>query len=148
MLWCVYRWKLWKWQRSRRKLVEAYQADYRKAVKSKLGNDALHDLKDAERWEVSLRNEEIETLTSDYLCEQASILQVPLPAWKSEDEQDGSWERTYQLQNWVLTRKGMAEVRAAIREEKAARHEVFLSWVTPLIGLIGALTGLIAIWKN
>jgi hypothetical protein len=55
-----------------------------------------------------------------------------------------------------FTSKGRAHVRKLIDEEKARRFEVKTLWVTKfwipllaaLIGIIGALTGLVAIWQH
>ena len=45
----------------------------------------------------------------------------------------------------VLTTAGVARVRKAIREERNARRERFLAWAPVLIGLVTAITGLLAV---
>ena len=54
-----------------------------------------------------------------------------------------------ELKRWpgkvYLSREGISEVRAMIRKDTKERHELMLPWLSLLIGLVGALTGLIAV---
>jgi hypothetical protein len=45
----------------------------------------------------------------------------------------------------VLTRKGINELRAAIRTELKGRSERFLMLTSGMIGVIGAITGLVSV---
>lgn len=148
MRWLTYRYKLRIRQRRRRIVVEAFQLDYERAVAEKLEPEAIRDLRRSEQWAVDLIDEEIDTLISDYYREQASRLLIPLPPLNADDDPDGCWERNHQLGNLVLTRKGIFQIRSAIRDEKSARRDSILVWVTPVLGVIGAITGLVAVWKN
>jgi len=65
----------------------------------------------------------------------------------TEDWREGpySWEDLF------LSRKGIASVRQAIREERKWRMEKRSSWivfVTAIAGLIGTLTGLLAVYRS
>lgn len=148
MKWLTYRYKLHLRQRRRQNVVERFQHDYIKAVADKLGSESIRDLRSSEQWQVELIDEEIDTLISDYYREQASRLLIPLPPLNADDDPDGCWERNHQLGNLVLTRKGISQIRAAIRDEISARRDSILVWVTPVLGVIGAITGLVAVWKN
>ena len=48
----------------------------------------------------------------------------------------------------ILTTAGFHSVRSAIREEKKRKREVFGFWFTIIIGFMGALIGVISVWKN
>jgi len=68
---------------------------------------------------------------------------VPIPP---ESGKEGFWEEEDE-ENWFLTDKGVSHLRKAIRAEKKASRDIWLSWV-PLVSalavLLGALSGLIA----
>lgn len=48
----------------------------------------------------------------------------------------------------ILTIAGFHYVRNAIREEKKRKREVFSFWFTIVIGFMGALIGVISVWKK
>jgi len=39
-------------------------------------------------------------------------------------------------------------MRALVRAESKERHETLMAWATLIIGGIGALTGLVAVWRR
>ena len=69
---------------------------------------------------------------------------IPVP-----DYHDASkWEESDQLGGKHLTSLGVKELRSDIRKERVERLQslqAFLFWIPSLIGLIGAITGLVAI---
>ena len=86
------------------------------------------------------------------LLDQARSLDVEVPPdadksmWTSDEDQGFVW----------LTPKGRASVRKAIDQEKGRRFDVRTLWVTKiilpiagiLVGIIGAITGLVAVLKK
>ena len=51
---------------------------------------------------------------------------------------------------WCLTDQGIANVREEIRNELRWRHERrahWINWFSVLVGLIGAITGLVAVLR-
>jgi hypothetical protein len=74
-----------------------------------------------------------------YLIAKAEKMSLPTP---SRTEGDGLWESTYTP---YLTNKGITEVRKTIREEQKQRLELVSHWAAIIIGVIGAITGLIAV---
>jgi hypothetical protein len=78
------------------------------------------------------------------LCRRANSLLVPLPDRSNKE----FWEELHYEYGQALTDKGIWKIKEYIHEEKRQRRESFLCWVTPLIGLIGALIGLIAVLKK
>jgi len=67
------------------------------------------------------------------------------PRWEAESEH---WSVSQIHGEWYLTQKGITVVREAVRaEEKWLRDQraQYLAWAAPIIGFVGALTGLIAV---
>jgi hypothetical protein len=79
---------------------------------------------------------------SDYLLAEADRLLVPLP----DEDDEAMWTvESEGVGTPVLTRAGINAVRAAIRAEKKASSERFLMMTSGLVGLIGAVTGLVSV---
>jgi len=70
---------------------------------------------------------------------------LPTP---SLSEKDGLWERSSNTGDYYLTDKGIAEMRGIIRKDTKEKMEIFSYWGGLLIGLIGAITGLVAVIKR
>jgi len=79
---------------------------------------------------------------SDYLVSEADRLLIPLP---DDNEQNWTAFDDGEAMEHVLTRKGINELRTAIRAERKARSERFLMLTSGLIGVIGAITGLVSV---
>lgn len=79
---------------------------------------------------------------------EADCLGVDLP---NTDEQpmyeQVEWDDD-ESQPYYLTDLGIRLTRDRIRAEKKHRREVAAFWVTSVVGVIGALTGMISVWKG
>src|SRR5208283_892810 len=144
--------KLWKliWERWRIDRQIAKERD--KLVKRKASGEefarldfdeysAMKEIENAMDWEIGTR-----------LSDRARALDVDIPPindlqmWYHDENGRKLW----------FTPKGRAHVRKLIDEEKARRFEVKTRWVTKLIipllaaliGIIGALTGLVAVLQH
>jgi hypothetical protein len=82
----------------------------------------------------------IRELLSDYLISEAYRLFIPLPNWDKQDQAGNGDTAKY-----VLNRDAINELRSAIRAERKARAERFLMWVPGIVGILGALIGLVSI---
>jgi hypothetical protein len=89
---------------------------------------------------------------SDELYYQAQRLYLPTPEYDDNDKLASDYSV---LQRRYLTAEAMTELRTAIRKERAERRAVVESWLKVvggsigiLTGLVGALIGLVAIWKK
>ena len=98
-----------------------------------------------EHIDVMLIEEEISKLKTDYLTGKANEMCLPLP---TIDDKNGCWEKGNLTERWILTNKGITEIRKLIRTERKENLEITSRWVYILFGLIGAITGLIAIYKK
>jgi len=92
-------------------------------------------------------------IKSDSLIKEADELHLPRPDYGA----NGKWEENNPpiTTGYVLTPEAMVELRAAVRNEKRARRETVEWWVkiiggfiTIVTGLVGALIGLISVWKH
>lgn len=107
------------------------------------------------QFELELIYEDQETLYTDQLVRKARRLRVgvpPMPKYINHFEYEESEDWTYGPQHsWRLTVKGIAKVRDEIRKEEKWRQERRAHWIqfgASLIGIIGALTGLVAVFRK
>lgn len=149
MPWAKYRLKLGKLQTSRQKTLKAFQEDMKKtppmdAVPFKSPVEYRAEVRSQMNFEVGMLDDEIEILRSTYLLQRAGkrFLEVP------SREEPGMWEEAHQFGVHHLSRKGMAKVVADLHADGKATREAVLAWVTPSIGFIGALIGLVAAFKK
>lgn len=96
-------------------------------------------------FEIDIVDWQIKNTMTRALINEADRLFLPVP-----DENDPEkWEEDPATgKRTFLSPKGIAELRTAIRQEKRERRENIQRWIAILIGLIGALTGLIAVLKS
>lgn len=86
--------------------------------------------------------DEISRLRTRYLCRTANRLILPIPNRKN----DKMWEdTTSDAIEKVLTTAGIAELRSLIRKEKKERVEQAAILIAALTGIIGTITGLLAV---
>ena len=141
--------KIWKLNRQRRKLEKESRRVRAESLAKK--DDRIYEDWHAEhRWEFELVDATIKGAISRDLVNEAENLYLPTPDYGAGER----WEQ--QLDgSYALTPEAMTELRAAIRKERRERREVIEWWVKVvggaigiLTGLVGALIGLIAIWKK
>jgi hypothetical protein len=125
-----------------------YDALSKQHTGTKTGNQLLSD----ESWErvVKIKSERDFLLTS-YLVKEANALDPAPPARHEE----GNWKPNEPFGGYALTPKGRLAIRQAIDAEKLRRYEFETKWVklwvpiiSALTGLIGVITGFIAVWRH
>jgi len=111
----------------------------------KATTEELEEVNSGWVFDYRMDEDQLETIYTDRLVSKANRLRVPVPAkpWDTEDHEDENWMES-QYGGWILKPEGFRKVRAEIRAELKARSERRQAWLTPLTGLIGALTGLVA----
>jgi hypothetical protein len=85
---------------------------------------------------------------SKRLLAKARQLRVPVPSFPTRESPNGFWEESTLLGGYFLTALGVKSVREAIRDEErwlSDRRAHWIVWCTAITGVIGALTGLLAI---
>lgn len=95
-------------------------------------------------YEYDIVERDIEITRSRYYINEANRLVIPIPAYDDKE----IWDDKFRGRG-VLTKKGTAEIRSLIRQEKKEKMEliqtIIKTIIVPLTGIIGALTGLLAI---
>lgn len=143
--WFRYQKELFTAQRRHKKLSGEFDRQFRKARQDKWDKSQLDSLDWERRSELGFIEDQIEKLVSGALIAEAHRLMLPIPEYQEDGE---FWERSHWTGGIFLTRKGMVDLRASIRAERAARRDGALTWFAALTGIVGAITGLVAVWKG
>lgn len=134
------------WQRSR---FERAYAKLFVAAKAAKDLDQLRSLEADHHFESGLHDEEEDALLTGRLLASARRLRVPVPRLNASDGTPSpDWYQGSQTGRWYLTNPGITALRGEIRREQRARHEArshWVVWTSSITGLIGALTGLVAL---
>lgn len=102
----------------------------------------IQSLESERSFEVGSVDEKIAILFTNYLTLQARRNFVPIPS----HDVDGLWNQCRLTDNRnVLTNKGINELKTLLRLERKGRVELFLMISAALTGIIGAISGLIAV---
>lgn len=136
-----YRLKLFNYSRKRERIRKLYSKDL-EVAKKKDDREEIESLLSALDYEQSEPEEKIKRLKTQYLISIADKLSLPTPPITEKEER---WEESGFSGRHVLTNKGITELRSLIRQEKRERYELMFRWVSILIGLIGAIIGLVAV---
>jgi hypothetical protein len=134
------------WQRSL--LDRSYAKDIAAARKLK-DKEKVQSLERDHRFEIDLHDEEEDAYITKRLLAKARRLRVPIPHRYNEDKTESEhWYEGHYTGRWYFTTRGVAALREEIRRELRARHEArsqWVVWLSALTGVIGALTGLVAL---
>jgi hypothetical protein len=123
-----------------RQLEKKYEVELKAAKKRKASADEIHLIENDGAGDYFHFQDEIKQLHSRYLTTQASRLLIPRPPMNDDEmwESDGP-------NRFFITEHGIDHMRAAIRAERKARVELFLMWMPGVVGILGALIGLVAV---
>lgn len=139
-----YRWRLQKLFNSQTKTKQLFARERKKARRAGKSDRGIEELWAEEGFEMEQIDEEIDALVTEYLCNTARRLRVMGAVWEDE----AMWKNLETLARKGLTPKGEMELRSAIRKEQQARRAGLAFWIPIIFGLIGLITGLIAVIKN
>jgi hypothetical protein len=131
-------------QRRRRKILMAFQDRFADAVEKGRSLEVKEGLRHEERFALDEWDNAIDVLTTAHLLQEARRFQLPVP--DSDDET--YWAESFTFGGRHLTAAGIAKLRSDIRLERKARWDLVSSRLTLLIGLLGALIGLVSILKK
>lgn len=134
------------WQRLL--LDRAYAQDISAAQKAK-DTSIVQSLQTDRRFEIDMHDEEEDAYVTKQLLKKARSLRVPVPhRYEDDNSESEHWYEGRYTGGWYLTNRGIASLREEIRREQKARHEIraqWVVWVPALTGLVGTITGLIAL---
>ena len=97
------------------------------------------------QFEIEFIEEEEELLFTNRLIDKAKRLRVPLPTHTRPEY----WVKGTNTGSLYLTPDGISKLREDIRKEERWRLEVRAQkvvWLSAITGILGALTGLLAVW--
>lgn len=132
-----------QWQKEKnRKYFQKCRDEARKVRKS---NDEIDGLISEEMAIRDRIDDDIAQMQYRLLVRQAERYLIPTP---KHITQDGTWEQSEETGRWRLSQGTLSELKKAIHHEQKYRREYWQGWLALLVGLIGALTGLLAVWKS
>ncbi|MEW6536947.1 MAG: hypothetical protein AB1454_15155 [Candidatus Auribacterota bacterium] len=139
---CKYRAKLANLFRRKKSLRAAFAEDIRKARKEGKSTEDIQSLEHQSYFEESMIDEEIAILATDYLLEKARRQFVPIPS----HDTNGMWKQCNTISNrYVLTNQGISQLRSSLRKNRKEQVEFVVMVLAALTGIIGAVTGLVAV---
>ncbi|SRR6266404_1706423 len=142
--------EIWRLHRKRRGIIAQAEKDRAKAEKSRDHVLALQI--DANCYSTCKRIDEcVDWVLDQTIRQEAQELDISMPLVTERE----MWQRD-EDQSLYLTSQGRFYLRRLIDQEKARRFEVKTLWVTKiilplagvLVGVIGALTGLVAVLQH
>jgi len=84
--------------------------------------------------------EELQDIFDTHLIKKAYRLHISIPK-----KGEGIWEKG-ETGRMLFTPAAREDLRKAVREVRKEQREAAMFWISVLFGMIGALTGLIAVW--
>ena len=141
----TYWWKLRRLQRKKGKILAGYKRDKEKAKRDKKAREEIESIDHSAMFESDLKDDEIESLASRNLIQTAQRLLLPIPEYSRDSD---AWKESRLTGRIRLTRSAMATLRSKIRTERKERRESAMLWIAAITGMLGALTGLLAVWKT
>ncbi|MEO9786267.1 MAG: hypothetical protein ABJF67_01465 [Aurantimonas coralicida] len=139
-----YRWTLYRLQSAERAEQDSYRDAVKKARAERKPREEVDSL-EQEAWEMSKIHEDAIYLhITNHLRQVSNRMFLPMPAMDDE----AAWFRRTDYHRRVLSDAGIATVRSRIRREHKERSEVGLAWLAGATGVLGALTGLLAVYLS
>lgn len=143
--WLKYKWELLHALKERDKLTAPYDKQYKAAKKAEPNNPHLAEIYNEIDLDLNILDTEIEDIHSRYLFRKVLNLGIPFPYIQPRHKY---WTQPGIGGPIVLTTEGKYEIRKLIRAEQKARREPFLAWAGWIVGILGALTGLVSVLKD
>jgi hypothetical protein len=144
---------VWQLQRKIDRIKRAYDRDVERLTQTGANHDEIQCLLQDASFETDMAQEQIQIILSARLFHKVNRLGIPSPRYTDPDSD--LWERSHRGQVY-LSLKGQSELRSRIRQEEKERREATAFWVkdilvpvlSVLLGIIGATTGLVAIFRK
>jgi hypothetical protein len=144
-----YRYKLWKLGRVQKAIRKEYGKKQKEAEQRKAIVDEHRELSELEMHESMQVYKDKMMVRSNRLIEIASRLFIPVPSpW--DPFKVYKWEEDMYGRKH-LTQESMHELKMSIRAERKAKWELIVMWfpfISVIVGLIGAATGLVAVFRS
>lgn len=104
-----------------------------------LETDWFHKQIELQQW--------LDSIYTKRLVAKANRLRLPIPQKPARRDAEANEYWVFGMENadWYLTPAGYKKLRAEIRAEQKARHEIWLPWLTLIASSIAAITGMIVV---
>lgn len=126
----------------KRKIEKAYQSEIEAAYEQQKKANEIESIKSCAYHEVKMIDEEISLIVTDYWLKVSNKHFLPLPSAKENDMWD---ECTIMSKRRVLTNTGVTKIRNEFKDYKEGRFNMELKVIAAITGMVGAVTGLLAI---
>lgn len=131
--------------KQKQKVRAAYAKHVTSARKDDKNAKEISSLEYEAWYEEDMINEDISILVTTYLVSKATKHFISIPPRKDE----GMWEQCNKIsERFVLTNAGISALRSSIRAEAKERRDLLIPLIAALTGIIGIVTGLIAVIKK
>lgn len=149
--------RLWRLKWDRYRANAKYERKLRRLRSQKPRNrEGIEKAEYDQFAEIDIIDSLTEVWLGDDLIQEARRLDVEFPRLRGKVFDDPNWEQDAYAGRPFLSAKGRFNLRRKVDEEKMRRFEVKTLWVTrfwlpllaALVGIIGALTGLVAVLRH
>ena len=137
-------WKLNRLFAERDQVRRTFRARIQSARKAGKSQEELHGINSEASYDDEMLTDEIERRVTDHLIEHANRLFITIP----ERTDQTMWRESSCGEGHLLTGKGIVTLRAGVRAEQKERREFIVTILAALIGIIGAITGLVAVFHK
>jgi hypothetical protein len=142
--WRRYSKKLANLRATRERMAAEYKVEYNNPPEGADKQEHRARVHSEQGFELGMIDDEIGILQTQHLRDRAQDRFIEIPS----GDEPGMWEESHYLGSSYLTRKGMARVKTQLDADEKAARDAFMAWITPTIGLIGVLIGLVAAFKK
>ena len=137
-------WKLSQLFARRARVRRTFRARIQSARAGRKSLEALHEISSEASQDDDILTDEIERLVTDHLTAHANRLFISIP----ERTDQTIWRESSYGEGHLLTVKGIATLRTGVRAEQKECREFIVTVLATLIGIIGAITGLVAVFHK
>jgi len=131
--------------KTRDKLNASFREKIEKADRLSNPEESIGSIQAEASFELGMIDDEIAIMVTNYLTRQANRKFVPIPSHTDNI----MWTQCSILRYQdILTSQGINLLRTSLRAEIKDRNEMWITILAALTGVIGALTGFVAIINN
>ncbi len=139
-----FRWQLARLFAKQDQIRRIYNRYLDEAKREKRTPEEIEQIVDEAQMEESIVVDDIESLVTRFWLRRAQRLFVPTP----HRSDSTMWKERSFTRSKVLTELGITVIRKAVREEENAGRDSWAQIAALLIGAIGAITGLLAVFLS
>jgi len=119
-----------------------------KEAKAKKETQEVRRLQDKHSWNLAEIRDSRNARIQRKWIRKAGKLMIPLPPQDIErmlNDDDDNWEISRPANEALLKPQAMINLRREVRREQKESRDGYIRWITVVVGLVGALTGLVSV---